>query len=72
MPIPNLSKSLDVAQLRHIQSGHESPQRRGPDTLVRYMLPTLQRVRTTWISKRELSRLRRTPSTTILSLERIL
>ena len=61
MPIPNLSKSLYVARLRHIQSAHESPQRRGPDTLVRYMLPTLQRVRTTWISKSDLSRLRKDP-----------
>ena len=61
MPIPNLSKSLYVARLRHIQSAHESPQRRGPDTLVHYMLPTLQRVRTTWISKSDLSRLRKDP-----------
>ncbi len=61
MPIPNLSNSLYVARLRHIQSIHEPPQRRGPDTLVRYFLPTLQRVRAAWISKNELSRLRTDP-----------
>jgi methyltransferase (TIGR00027 family) len=61
MPIPNLSKSLDVAQLRHIQSVNESPQLRGPDTLVRYMLPTLLRLRSACIRRSELSRLRRDP-----------
>jgi methyltransferase (TIGR00027 family) len=61
MPIPNLSKSLDVALLRHIQSVHESPELRGPDTLVRYLLPVRQRFRAAWIRKSELSRLRTAP-----------
>ena len=61
MPLPNLSKSLYIAQLRHIQSIHESPPRRGPDTLVRRFLPMLQRVRAAWISRSELSRLRADP-----------
>jgi methyltransferase (TIGR00027 family) len=61
MPIPNLSNSLYVARLRHIQSIHEPPQRRGPDTLVRYFLPILQRVRAAYISKSALSRLRTDP-----------
>jgi len=61
MAFPDLSKSLYVAQLRHIQSIHEPPQRRGPDALVRYFLPLPQRLRTAWISKSELSRLRKDP-----------
>lgn len=61
MPIPNLSKSLEVAQLRHIQSIHESAELRGPDNLVRYLLPMFWRARAAWTRKSELSRLRMAP-----------
>jgi methyltransferase (TIGR00027 family) len=61
MPIPNLSKSLEIAQLRHIQSIHEPPELRGPDTLVRYLLPMFWRARAAWACKSELSRLRTAP-----------
>jgi hypothetical protein len=61
MPIPNLSNSLSVARLRHIQSIHEPAPWRGPDTLVRYFLPLRERIRTAWISESKLSRLRAEP-----------
>ena len=51
MTLPNLSNSMYVAHLRYIQSIHESPSRRNPDTLVRHFLPVLQRLRTTWIGR---------------------
>jgi methyltransferase (TIGR00027 family) len=58
MGLPNLSKSMDVAHLRYIQSIHESPQRRNPDTLVRHFIPILARLRTAWLGRKELSNLR--------------
>ena len=58
MGLPNLSKSMDVAHLRYIQSIHESPERRNPDTLVRHFIPILARVRTAWLGGKELSKLR--------------
>jgi methyltransferase (TIGR00027 family) len=58
MGLPNLSKSMDVAHLRYIQSIHESPQRRNPDTLVRHFIPILARLRTAWLGQEELSKLR--------------
>ena len=58
MGLPNLSKSMDVARLRYIQSIHESPQRRNPDTLVRHFIPILERLRTAWLGGKELSKLR--------------
>lgn len=61
MTLPNLSNSMYVAQLRHIQSIHESPERRNPDTLVRHFLPVLKRIRTAWIGQEQLSRLRADP-----------
>jgi methyltransferase (TIGR00027 family) len=61
MPIPNLSNSLSVARLRHIQSIHEPAPWRGPDTLVRYFLPLRERILTAWISESKLSRLRAEP-----------
>jgi methyltransferase (TIGR00027 family) len=61
MPIPDLSNSLFVAKLRHIQSIHEPALWRGPDTLVRYFLPLRERVRAAWISESKLSRLRAEP-----------
>jgi methyltransferase (TIGR00027 family) len=61
MALPNLSNSMYVANLRHIQSIHESPERRNPDTLVRHFIPMLQRIRTAWLGQAELSKLRADP-----------
>lgn len=61
MPIPNLSNSLSIARLRHIQFIHEPAPWRGPDSLVRYFLPLRERIRTAWISESKLSRLRAEP-----------
>jgi methyltransferase (TIGR00027 family) len=58
MGLPDLSKLMDVAHLRYIQSIHESPQRRNPDTLVRHFIPILARLRTAWLGQEELSKLR--------------
>jgi len=58
MGLPNLSKSMDIARLRYIQSIHESPERRNPDTLVRHFIPILARLRTAWLGGKELSKLR--------------
>jgi len=49
---------MDVAHLRYIQSIHESPERRNPDTLVRHFIPILARLRTAWLGRKELSKLR--------------
>ena len=61
MGLPNLSKSMDVARLRYIQSIHESPQHRNPDTLVRHFIPILARLRAAWLGRE------RIPFITILS-----
>ena len=61
MGLPNLSKSMDIARLRYIQSIHESPERRNPDTLVRHFIPILARLRTTWLGREELSKLQADP-----------
>ena len=61
MGLPNLSKSMDVAHLRYIQSIHESPERRNPDTLVRHFIPILARLRTACLGREELSKLRADP-----------
>ena len=61
MKLPNLSKSMDMASLRYIQSIHESAERRNPDTLVRYYIPLLKRWRTAWLGREELSKLRADP-----------
>ncbi len=58
MGLPNLSKSMDIARLRYIQSIHESPEHRNPDTLVRHFIPILARLRTAWLGQEELSKLR--------------
>jgi len=50
-----------VANLRHIQSIHETPERRNPDTLVRQFIPMLQRLRTARLGQAELSKLRSDP-----------
>lgn len=50
-----------VAQLRFIQSLHESPERRNPDTFVQYFIPLIQRLRGVWVSRKKLSSLRADP-----------
>jgi methyltransferase (TIGR00027 family) len=61
MALPDLSNSMYVARLRYIQTVHELPERRNPDTLVRHFIPALLRLRTAWMGKQELSRLRSDP-----------
>lgn len=61
MPLPNLSNSMYVAQLRYIQSIYETPEHRNPDTLVRHFLPLLERLRLGWMSRKQLSNLRSDP-----------
>jgi len=61
MALPDLSNSMYVARLRYIQTVHEPPARRNPDTLVRHFIPALQRLRTAWMGEQELSRLRSDP-----------
>ena len=61
MKLPDLSALAYVALLRHIQSIHESPERRNPDTLVRHFIPFAQRWRSAWIGGSELAKLRREP-----------
>lgn len=50
-----------VARLRYIQTVHERPEWRNPDTLVRHFIPALLRLRTAWMKDKELSRLRSDP-----------
>jgi methyltransferase (TIGR00027 family) len=61
MVFPNLSNSMYVAHLRYIQSIHEAPARRNPDTLVRRFIPIVQRLRVAWLRPAELSTLRSDP-----------
>jgi methyltransferase (TIGR00027 family) len=50
-----------VAEWRHVQSIHEKPELRNPDTLVRYFLPAFRRWRCTWVGKKRLAVLRADP-----------
>jgi methyltransferase (TIGR00027 family) len=61
MKLPNLSESMYVARLRYIQSVHESPDRRNPDTLVRHFIPLRQRLGTAWLGREDLARMRAEP-----------
>ena len=61
MALPNLSNSMYVARLRYIQTIHESPEWRNPDTLVWRFIPILERLRTAWLRRGELSKLRADP-----------
>src|SRR5262249_11012903 len=61
MELPNLSNSMYVARLRHIQSIHERDERRNPDTMVRHYLPRWQRVRAAWLRRGSLDKLRAEP-----------
>jgi methyltransferase (TIGR00027 family) len=61
MGLPDLSNSMYVAHLRYVQSIHESPELRNPDTLVRHFIPIRARLRTAWLGRTELSKLRADP-----------
>jgi methyltransferase (TIGR00027 family) len=61
MKLPSSSALMYVARLRHIQSIHESAEHRNPDILVRHFIPIVQRWRSTWIGKTELTKLREKP-----------
>ena len=61
MALPNLSSLSYVARLRCIQSIHEPPERRNPDTRVRQLLPLLERWRAARLGRDELARLREDP-----------
>jgi methyltransferase (TIGR00027 family) len=50
-----------VARLRYIQTIHEPPEWRNPDTLVRHFIPKLLRFRTVWLGKGKLAQLRSDP-----------
>ncbi len=61
MPLPNLSNSLYVARLRYIQTLHEEPDFRNPDTLVKRFLPFLVRFKAARLNKDEIRELRNDP-----------
>jgi len=61
MALPDLSNSLYVANLRYIQSIHESPSYSNPDTQVWRFLPLLQRWRAKRLRRDELATLRSDP-----------
>ncbi|HXJ61207.1 MAG TPA: class I SAM-dependent methyltransferase [Verrucomicrobiae bacterium] len=61
MKLPDLSNSMYVARLRHIQSIHELEKHRNPDTQVRHFLPRLQRWKAAWLGREALSQLRAQP-----------
>jgi hypothetical protein len=50
-----------VARLRYIQSVHEPPEWRNPDTLVRHFIPFVERCRLAWASHHDVSKLRENP-----------
>jgi methyltransferase (TIGR00027 family) len=61
MKLPNLSGSMVVARLRYVQSIHERPELRNPDTLVKYFLPTMKRWRCQWLGREQLVKQRADP-----------
>ena len=61
MALPGLSSLMYVARLRYIQSIHEPPDRRNPDTRVRRFLPLLERWRAARLGREELATLRKDP-----------
>jgi len=61
MALPDLSNSMYVARLRYIQTIHESAEYCNPDTLVRHFIPIRDRLKTAWLRRDELSRLRADP-----------
>ena len=61
MRLPDSSNAFYVAFLRYLQSIHEVPPRRNPDTLVRDFIPPLQRWRARWLGRQRLAQLRADP-----------
>jgi methyltransferase (TIGR00027 family) len=61
MRLPDLSFSMTVGRLRHIQAVHEPLDSRNPDTHVRRLLPLLERWRLAWMSRKQLEVLRKDP-----------
>ena len=62
MRLPNLSSLMYVAHLRYIQSIHEPPDLRNPDSRVGHFIPVFKRLQMAWwLSAKELSRLRADP-----------
>ena len=59
--LPDLSNSMYVARLRYIQTIHESPERRNPDTLVKHFLSFSTRLRAGWLGQGKLAQLRSDP-----------
>lgn len=53
-----LSPLMYVAELRHIQSRHETAEYRNPDTFVKHFLPSLRRWRFAWLSQERLTAFR--------------
>ena len=49
MTLPDSSNLMTVGEWRYIQSIHEPPDLRNPDTLVRYFLPLTTRWRANWL-----------------------
>src|SRR4051812_23471194 len=50
-----------VARLRYVQSVHEPPERRNPDTLVKHFLSLSQRLYVEWMAQGKLAQLRTDP-----------
>jgi methyltransferase (TIGR00027 family) len=61
MGLSEASNLMHVARLRYIQSIHEPPARRNPDNQVRRFIPALNRLRSAWLGREELSKLRADP-----------
>jgi methyltransferase (TIGR00027 family) len=61
MRLPDISNLMVTANLRYVQSIHEAPDRRNPDSLVRHLIPLLGRWRWSRLGEAELARLRANP-----------
>lgn len=61
MSLPDLSNSMYVAYLRHVQATREEREWRNPDVLVGRLLPLAERVRIACLRKERLQQLRNEP-----------
>jgi methyltransferase (TIGR00027 family) len=61
LALPNLSNSVHVGRLRHIQSKYETPECRNPDPLIHDLLPAPLRWLSTLQAKTQLSKLHKNP-----------
>lgn len=59
MTLPDSSNLMTVGEWRYIQSIHEPPELRNPDSLVRFFLPWPRRLRVRWLRGDALAALRR-------------